>query len=47
VKDDVKQCLNGQAAGVYDDEGIEKLVTRYEKCLNVGGECIKKINWGL
>jgi hypothetical protein len=33
---DVKEWLNGLAAEVYD-EGIQKLVTRYDKCLNVGG----------
>jgi hypothetical protein len=41
-KDDVRQWLNGLAAGVYD-EGIDKLVTLYEKCLNVGGACVEKI----
>jgi hypothetical protein len=45
VKDDVKQWLNGLAAAVYD-EGIDKLATRYEKCLNVGGNCVEKITLG-
>jgi histone-lysine N-methyltransferase SETMAR len=36
VNDVVKEWLNGLAAEVYD-EGIQKLVTRYDKCLNVGG----------
>jgi histone-lysine N-methyltransferase SETMAR len=35
VKDAVMEWLNGLAAEVYD-EGIQKLVTRYDKCLNVG-----------
>ena len=38
----IKQWLNGLAAGVYQ-EGIDKLVTRFEKCLNVGGDCVEKI----
>jgi hypothetical protein len=42
VKDDVKQWLNGLKAGVYD-EGVDKVVTRYEKCLNVGGDCVIKM----
>ena len=42
VKYDVKQWLNGLRAGVYDED-IDKLVTRYEKCLNVDGECVEKI----
>jgi hypothetical protein len=33
--------LNGLAAEVYD-EGIQKLVTRYDKCMNVGGEYVEK-----
>jgi hypothetical protein len=41
VKDAVKEWLNGLAAEVYD-EGIHKLVTRYDKCLNVGGDYIEK-----
>jgi hypothetical protein len=40
VKDAVKVWLNGLAAEVYY-EGIQKLVTRYDKCLNVGGDCRK------
>jgi hypothetical protein len=35
VKDTIKECVNGLAAEVYD-EGIQKFVTRYDKCLNVG-----------
>jgi hypothetical protein len=41
VKDAVKEWLNGLAAEVYD-EGIQKLVTRYDKCLNVGGDYVGK-----
>jgi hypothetical protein len=41
VRDAVKEWLNGLAAEVYD-EGIQKLVTRYDKCLNVGGEYVEK-----
>jgi hypothetical protein len=40
VKDAVKEWLNGLAAEVYD-EGIQKLVTRYDKCLNVGGNYVE------
>jgi hypothetical protein len=41
MKDAVKEWLNGLAAEVYD-EGIQKLVTRYGKCLNVGGDYVEK-----
>jgi histone-lysine N-methyltransferase SETMAR len=41
VKDAVKEWLNGLAAEVYG-EGIQKLVTRYNKCLNVGGDYVGK-----
>jgi histone-lysine N-methyltransferase SETMAR len=41
VTDAVKEWLNGLAAEVYD-EGIQKLVTRYDKCLNVGGDYVGK-----
>jgi hypothetical protein len=41
VKDAVKEWLNVLAAEVYD-EGIQKLVTRYDKCLNVGGDYVEK-----
>jgi hypothetical protein len=41
VKDAVKEWLNGLAAEVYD-EGIQKLFTRYDKCLNVGGDYVEK-----
>jgi hypothetical protein len=39
VKDAVKERLNRLAAEVYD-EGTRKLVTLYDKCLNVGGDCV-------
>jgi histone-lysine N-methyltransferase SETMAR len=41
VKDAVKEWLNGLAAEVYDQD-IQKLVTRYDKCLNVGGDYVEK-----
>jgi histone-lysine N-methyltransferase SETMAR len=41
TKDAVKEWLNELAAEVYD-EGIQKLVTRYDKCLNVGGDYVEK-----
>jgi hypothetical protein len=41
VKDAVKEWLNGLQAEVYD-EGIQKLVTRYDRCLNVGGDYVEK-----
>jgi hypothetical protein len=41
VKDAVKEWLNGLAAEVYD-EGTQKLVRRYDKCLNVGGDFVEK-----
>jgi hypothetical protein len=37
----IKECLNVLAAEVYD-EGIQNLVTRYDRCLNVGGDCVEK-----
>jgi histone-lysine N-methyltransferase SETMAR len=41
VKDAAKEWLNGLAAEVYDED-IQKLVTRYDKCLNVGGDYVEK-----
>jgi histone-lysine N-methyltransferase SETMAR len=41
VKDAVKEWLNGLAAEIYD-ECIQKLVTHYDKCLNVGGDYVEK-----
>jgi hypothetical protein len=46
VKDAVQQWLNGPAAEVYD-EGMQKLVTRHEKCLDVCGHYVKKKLRGL
>jgi hypothetical protein len=40
VKDAVKEWLNGLAA--VCDEGMQKLVTHYDKCLNVGGDYVVK-----
>jgi hypothetical protein len=40
VKDAVKEWLNGLAAEVYDED-TQKLVTRYDKCLNVGGDYVQ------
>jgi histone-lysine N-methyltransferase SETMAR len=39
VKDAVKELLNGLATEVYD-EGIQKLVTRYDKY--IGGDYVEK-----
>jgi histone-lysine N-methyltransferase SETMAR len=41
VKDAIREWLNGLVAEVYD-EGILKLITRYDKCLNVGGDYVEK-----
>jgi histone-lysine N-methyltransferase SETMAR len=41
VKDAVEEWLNGLAAEV-NDEGIQKLVIRYDKCQNVGGDYVEK-----
>jgi hypothetical protein len=41
VKGAVKAWLNGLAAEGYD-EGIQKLATGCDKCLNVGGDCVEK-----
>jgi hypothetical protein len=37
----VMDWLNSQAA-VWYEEGISKLVSRYDKCLNVQGDCVEK-----
>ena len=37
----VVDCLNSQAA-VWYEEGISKLVSRYDKCLNVQGDYVEK-----
>jgi histone-lysine N-methyltransferase SETMAR len=41
VKRAVQKWLFSQAATFYD-EGIQKLVSRYDKCLNNGGNCVEK-----
>jgi hypothetical protein len=41
VKDAVKEWLNGVAAEVYD-EGIVKLLSRPDKCLNLYGDYVEK-----
>jgi histone-lysine N-methyltransferase SETMAR len=38
VKEAVKKWLSSQAATFYE-EGIQKLVPHYDKCLNNGGNC--------
>ena len=37
----VTDCLNSQAA-VWYEEGISKLVSRYDKCLSVQGDYVEK-----
>ena len=41
VKTIVLQWLSHQAENFYD-EGIKNLVVRYDKCLNIGGNCVEK-----
>jgi hypothetical protein len=41
VKRAVQKRLSSQAATFYD-EGIQKLVSRYEKCLSNGGNYVEK-----
>ena len=41
VKDAVQKWLTSQAAAFYE-EGIQKLVPRYVKCLNNGGKYVEK-----
>jgi len=41
VKEAVTTCFTSQAASFYD-EGIQKLVQRYDKCLNNGGNYVEK-----
>jgi hypothetical protein len=40
VKEEVKKWLSSQAATFYN-EGIQKLVPHYDKCLNNGGNYVK------
>jgi len=39
----VQKWLTSQAATFYE-EGIQKLVTRYDKCLTNGGEYVEKLS---
>jgi hypothetical protein len=41
AKEAVTTCFASQAASFYD-EGIQKLMQCYEKCLNDGGNYVKK-----
>jgi len=41
VKEAVTTCFESQAASFYD-EGIQKLVQCYDKCLNNGGNFVEK-----
>jgi len=41
LKDTVQKWLTSQAAAFYK-EGTQKLVPRYDKCLNYGGEYVEK-----
>ena len=41
LKDAVQKWLTSQATTFYE-EGIQKLVPRYDKCLNSGGEYVEK-----
>jgi hypothetical protein len=41
VKEAVPTCFASQAASFYD-EGIQKLVQRYDKCLNNCGNYVEK-----
>jgi hypothetical protein len=39
--DGINNWLHNLAAPVFD-EGLQKLVSRYDKCLNVDGNCVEK-----
>jgi hypothetical protein len=41
VKEAVTRCFASQVALLYN-EGIQKLVQRYDKCLNNGGNYVEK-----
>jgi len=41
LKDALQKWLTSQAAAFYE-EGIQKLVPRYDKCLDNGGEYVEK-----
>jgi hypothetical protein len=43
--DEVKEAINTWSASLaasFYDEGVQKLVTRYDKCLNNDGNYVKK-----
>ena len=43
LKDAVQKWLTSQAAAFYEyEEGIQKLMPRYDKCLNNGSEYVEK-----
>jgi len=51
LMDGVKTWPHNLAAPFYDD-GLQKLVPRYDKCRNVGGNCVEKCcsyvcNWSI
>jgi transposase len=41
TKDVVQDQLKGLTETIFD-EGIQKLVPRYDKCLNLYGDCVEK-----
>jgi transposase len=41
LMEDIKMWLSSQAAD-FSDAGIQKLIPRYDKCLNSGGDYIEK-----
>jgi hypothetical protein len=41
VKKTVKDWFNGLVADFYN-AGIQKLITRYDKCLNLHGDYVEK-----
>ena len=41
VKETVTTCITSQVTSFYDD-GIQKLVQRYDTCLNNGGNYVRK-----
>jgi hypothetical protein len=41
LMDGVNTCLHNLAAP-FSDEGLQKLVSRYDKCLNVDGSYVEK-----
>jgi hypothetical protein len=41
VKEPITTCFASQAASFYD-EGIQKIVQHYDKCLKIGGNFVEK-----